>query len=99
MLCDKVKEAMQPALNAVAVCYTEGLLSSRPLSPTLTLINPDPIPNSNLILWDCGPPVADPGMGGPGGRPLPPPLTKLMAGRLVVAARSSLPQTQGQVFI
>jgi len=69
-----VKEAMQPALNAVAVCYTEGLLSPRPLSPNL--INPDPIPNSNPILWDSGPPVADPGMGGPGGRPLPPLLTR-----------------------
>jgi len=46
MLCDKAKEAMQPALNAVAVCYTQGLLSPRPLSPTQTLINPDPIPNS-----------------------------------------------------
>jgi len=67
---------MQPALNAVEVWYTEGLLSPRPLSPTLTLINHDPIPNSNPILWDSGPPVADPGMGGPGGRPLPPPLTK-----------------------
>jgi len=69
MLCDKVTEAMQPALNAVAVCYTEGLLSPRPLSPNLNLINPDPIPNSDPILWDSGPPVADPGMGGLGGRP------------------------------
>jgi len=68
---------MQPALNAVAVCYTQGVLSPRPLSPTLTLINPDPISNSNPILWDSGPPVADPGMGGPGGSPLPPPLTNI----------------------
>ena len=52
-------------------------LSPKPLSPTLTLINPDPISNSNPIFWDSGPPVADPGMGGPGGSPLPPPLTNI----------------------